>query len=135
MKPKLLTDLNNRRYARELRDTHWEFMERIEKLGMLWWCIWNKNGKEEALDEVRCSLIRGLEINSWIQRHRNWFRVGRWSEERYAQPVRLTRRGEWALHHRKRYDLEPVEGGLVEPGWIAYPSASHPDRRSAAESV
>ena len=47
--------------------------------------------------------------------------IGEWSQERYASPVFITSDGRAALATRALYDLEPVEGGLVEPGWQAIP--------------
>ena len=55
--------------------------------------------------------------------HPDWFVVGAWDDARYAQPVHLTEAGRLALTQRARYDLEPVRGGLVEPGWEAIPRA------------
>jgi hypothetical protein len=87
----------------------------------LWFCVWNKRGLPEKIDEWRDGLISGMEILGWIKQHRRWFIVGRWSEDRYAVPIILTPEGRRALAER-RCDMEPVEGGLVEPGFLAKPT-------------
>lgn len=119
--PKRLTSRDWRRRARSTRDAQWAFMEKIAALGVLWFCCWNKLGKPELADEVRTSLFGGMALNDWMFRHRAWFRIGRWNEERYASPIRLKPAGRRALRQRWRYDLEPVFGGMVEPGWQAIP--------------
>ena len=45
-----------------------------------------------------------------------------YDEKRDAWPFRLTDAGRAALQDRDRYDMEPVYGGMVEPGWTATPS-------------
>ena len=123
MKPKKLTSKRGRAMARAVRDAQWAFMERIAAAGTLWFCNWNKHRMPEAPDELRCSLISGSEIGSWTEAHKDWFVFGEWNETRYAFPVQLTDAGRAALADRARYDMEPVEGGLVEPGWVAVPAA------------
>lgn len=66
-------------------------------------------------------LIDGMELLEWLNRHRDWWIIGRWRDDRYAAPIRLTAKGRRALKRRSRYDMEPVTGGMVEPGWIAVP--------------
>ena len=51
----------------------------------------------------------------------DWTIIGEWSGERYARPVHITAAGLEALENRRLYDMEPVRGGLVEPGWQAVP--------------
>ncbi len=53
---------------------------------------------------------------------KDWWVIGDWSDQRYAAPVSLTDAGRAALANREQYDLEPVTGGLVEPGWQATPA-------------
>ena len=121
-KPKILTDEESCRRARYIRDRQWRFMECIAEHRVLWFCIWNKKGLPQALDEWRDGLITGMEIQDWIDRHRKWFLVGPWNDERYARRVQLTKEGNQALAVREKYDMEPVFGGMVEPGWMAIPS-------------
>lgn len=124
--PKLLTDDRNRAMARRMRDQHWAFMEKVASLAPdpLWWCIWNKNrhhqGKE-APNQYWSGLIDGMELNEWMHLHRDWWARGEWDASQYAFPVRLTDAGRAAIANRAPYDMEPVTGGLVEPGWEATP--------------
>lgn len=97
-------------------------MERAATHNPLWFCVWNKTGQPELEDEWRDGLITGLELMGWMSRHRQWFIVGRWSEKRYARSIRLTQAGRRALKSRAA-DMEPVYGGMVEPGWQCIPSA------------
>ena len=77
---------------------------------------------EEAPDDLMaCGLIDGMEMMHWLNAHPEWITIGEWSEERCAFPVYITDRGLDALANREQYDMEPVEGGLVEPGWKAIP--------------
>jgi len=112
-------------YARYARDEQWCFMERVALLGVLWWCIWNKGGRPEQDDEKRDCLVAGMERQEWMQTHPDWWTIGEWDEIRYARPVRLTEEGYSALANRHLYDMEPVTGGLVEPGWSAVPAAAN----------
>jgi hypothetical protein len=124
--PKRLTSLSDRQMARHMRDAQWRFMERVAKHDPLWVCWWNKNGHHDAktapADLEICGLIDGMELLAWMRTHRGWWKIGDWSDERYAAPVRLTPAGRKALRERERYDMELVEGGLVEPGWCAMPT-------------
>jgi len=122
MKPKRLTDRESRRMARCTRDHHWSIMERIRDTpGGLWICLWNKYGRDEAPNEVRMCLISGMEWAEWVMAHRDWFRWGRYNTRHDGNRYRLTDAGLAALEDRAPYDMEPVEGGLVEPGWICTP--------------
>lgn len=120
-KERVLRDRQTRETAWRTRQQQWQFMEKIAAVGILWWCIWNKGGRPEAADEQRNCLLSGLDINQWIWAHRNWFRIGKWNESRYARPVRLTSTGREALRNRKLYEDEPIHGGMVDPGWMAIP--------------
>lgn len=125
--PKLLTDNDARQRARCIRDRQWRFMERCVEHGTLWFCVYNKDRWPEKLDELRCDLITGLEIQYWFEvQHPDWFIVGDWNRKRYARPITLTAAGASALRERSAHDSDPVFGGLVSPGWMAYPLESTP---------
>lgn len=119
--PRLLTDDNARKMARHMRDEHWAFMERLAREGTVNVCLWNKNRQEERPDELRLCLISGMELMEWVRRHQDWFVLGENNLERHTFPVSLTDAGRAALLNRDLYDMEPVYGGLVEPGWQAIP--------------
>ena len=122
MKPKKLRSKRDRQMARSLRDDQWRFMERISAHGTLWFCPWNKRRLDERPDELRTSLISGMHIGAWLGSHPDWFIVGEWNTDRDAMPVQLTEAGNDALANRNPYDMEPIEGGMVEPGWVAVPA-------------
>lgn len=121
--PRRLTSRAAREDARRTRDAHWAFMEKVNRLGTVWWCIWNKYGREELPDEERMCLISGMELQEWMQAHPDWWTVGEWDDARYARPVQITDTGRAALRVRARYDDEDVTGGLVEPGFVVKPAA------------
>jgi hypothetical protein len=121
--PKQLEEQWQREMARRIRDWHWEVMERLAREGVVNVCLWNKYHQDERPDEMRMCLISGGELMEWVRAHRSWFRVGRkHNDERHTFPLSLTKAGRDALRHRERYDMEPVLGGLVEPGWSATPA-------------
>jgi hypothetical protein len=118
-------------------------MERVNDLGTLWICWWNKDRHHERSplaqypdgsgyrnDLLVCGLIDGMELLEWLHSHKDWWVIGEWSDERYAAPVSLTEAGRLALTEREKYDMEPVTGGLVEPGWIATPTERTYDPRA-----
>lgn len=114
--------------ARAIRDGQWALMERVARKGTVWICWWNKNrhhdeSKPLPPDLVVHGLITGMELLSWLNSHKDWWAIGKWSDERYAAPVSLTDAGRAALAHRDEYDLEPVTGGLIAPGWSCVPAA------------
>jgi hypothetical protein len=78
------------------------------------------------------SLIEGSEFCDWVQAHPDWYDLGEFDDERYAQPLRLTAAGREALAHRELYDQEPVLGGLVEPGWTCVPFTAEEMRHFVA---
>lgn len=119
--PKKLRTKFHREQARLTRDAHWRFMERCAEHNPLWFCIWNKERRPTLADEQRHGLIDGMEILEWTDRHPDWFVMGEWSDERYAMPICLTDAGRAALTEREKYDMEPVYGGLVEPGYQVIP--------------
>ena len=123
-----LAEDHHRHYARTIRDHHWQVLERIAEHDPLWICWWDKRGhhrdrrgREPAPDVEVFGLIDGMEFLNWLNDHPDWTVIGEWSAERYAAPVTLTAAGRAALDDRAPYDLEPVRGGLVEPGWKAIP--------------
>jgi len=122
--PRELTEPSQREMARRMRDSHWAFMEKVQQLGTLWWCTWDKERRHKPpADDVYVSgLIDAMELSEWISRHEDWWVKGEWSDERYALPVQLTDEGRRALAERHLYDMEPVTGGMVEPGWICVPA-------------
>jgi|SRR5882672_10609801 len=120
--PRKLTAKKDRALARRIRDFHWQIMERIAREGTLYICLWNKHRMEERPDEVLLCLISGNELIDWMHRHRDWFLIGPQNKERWTNPVSLTAAGIRALAEREKYDMEPVHGGLIEPGWQAVPS-------------
>lgn len=124
MKPKNLRSKTEREIARYVRDGQWAFMERIQAVETLWFCVWNKNRhhqKPYPPDLWVCCLMTGMDYLDWMKQHKDWFKVGRWSEKRYAVPVRLTDAGRKALTERGEYDMEPINGGLCEPGFTVIP--------------
>lgn len=134
--PRVLSTPEDRQMARRMRDGHWSIMEKVDRLGTLWCCWWDKKGKfsKGSFAEGRIStapadvyvfgLFDASEFLEWTKRHPDWWIVGEWSDERYAAPVSLTDAGREALRNRHLYDMEPVTGGMVEPGWIATPAAA-----------
>lgn len=121
MKPKMLRDRGTRETARYIRDRQWSLMERMVN-APLRVCLWDKKRLTAEPGEVRFCLISGMEFMNWVRSHRRWFVVGRKHDERDAFVMKLTKAGRWAFRHKKRYDMAPVEGGLVEPGWVAIPA-------------
>lgn len=125
--PREITTPEGREMARRIRDHHWSIMQRVADAGTLWCCWWNKNRHFDArrpapADTLVCGLIDGMELLEWMESHTDWWVIGEWSDERYAAPVTLTDAGRAALASRALYDMEPVTGGLVEPGWRATPA-------------
>ena len=53
--------------------------------------------------------------------------IGEWSQERYAAPVHITDRRRATLENQRLYDIEPVQEGLVEPGWQAIQTPNNSD--------
>jgi hypothetical protein len=140
--PKLLTDKRDREMARRMRDGQWAFADRVAAQGTVWVCWWNKNrhgpspsaqyadGSGYRDDLLVCGLIDGMELAAWLHSHEDWWVIGEWSDERYAAPVSLTDAGRVALANREAYDMEPIEGGLAEPGWQAIPTERTADTAS-----
>ena len=125
MEAKSLTSEADRQMARTIRDAHWAFADKVLECGTVWCCWWNKNHHHQPpypSDLYVCGLIDGIELLDWLRSHEEWWVIGKWSDERYAAPISLTEAGMAALQIRDRYDMEPVRGGLVEPGWTAIPA-------------
>ena len=135
--PRKLTSPEDREMARRIRDYHWLIMEKVDRLGTAWCCWWDKAGRFSRFDfetgrpvdtspddVIVLSLIGSMEFFEWTRVHPDWWQIGEWSDERYAAPVSLTDAGREALANRHLYDMEPVTGGMVEPGWQAIPAVS-----------
>lgn len=124
-----------REVARRIRDEQWKIMETAAANGgevrICPWDekkVWTEGRGYHRLDpipgEFRFDLLGFMETFSWFDRaHPDWFTVDEadWDEERQTHLYRLTDAGRAALADRERYDMEPVEGGLVEPGWQTVP--------------
>ena len=126
MTPKVLTDPEARARARWIRDWQWAVAERIAATDPLWICWWNKNRHHDEAtapsDLLICGLIDGSELAQWLNSHPDWWVIGEWDADRYAAPVSITEAGRAALANRSAFDSEPVNGGLVEPGWTCSPA-------------
>ena len=109
--------------ARKIRDHQWEMMEKMERFGTLYIDPWNRGRRDQLEDEERFGLLGWMETGTWFEDHEDWFIIGDWDEELRAWPYQITDAGRAALQDRERYDMEPVRGGLVEPGWQATPEA------------
>jgi hypothetical protein len=125
-KPKRLTSREARRIARCTRDFQWTFMEKCAEFGTLWFSPWNKYRREELPGELRCCLLTGVDVLNWMGAHPDWFVEGEWNDARDARPISLTAAGRAALANREPYDMEPIHGGLVEPGYIVTPAKERP---------
>jgi len=123
MEPKKLTSQDNRRMARFMRNRHWLFMEKVDEFGVIWFCCWDKDQRHKPpAPNVVVDGLLGAGYLDFMCQHKDWFKRGRWSEKKYAVSVRLTPAGIEALKNWTQYDMEPVYGGLVEPGWQAIPT-------------
>ena len=124
----MLTEDRDREMARYIRDHQWRTLEAIAEHNPLWYCWWDKAGRHRPERGPRppdlkvSGLIDGMEILAWLRSHPDWVEIGEWSDERYAAPIHITEAGREALRNRHLYDMEPVTGGLVEPGWQATPA-------------
>lgn len=137
MEPKRLTDKTSRVIARRKREGQWEFMERVAREGAVWMCPWDKYGKHENQPRSKAKIrtdavndgdgvyVFGLlgsnEFFHWLDSHKDWWKRGRWSEKRCARSIRITDAGRKALRVREQYDMEPIFGGMVEPGYVVTP--------------
>lgn len=123
--PVLHDDAEHRDMARTIRDRQWRFADQAAEHGTLWFCWWDKGRRHQGKDRPDLwvsGLIDGLEILSWLDKHPDWWIIGKWDDAQYAAPVQITEAGRQALAERERYDLEPVDWGLVEPGHRAIPT-------------
>ena len=125
MPPKLLTKTAARRSARHDRNHQWDTLERIAQHNPLWICWWDKDNRfknrDVPADTKVCSLLTANTILSWLNGHPEWTVIGEWDDSRYAAPVWITDAGREALQNRHLYDMEPVSGGMIEPGWLCTP--------------
>ncbi len=135
MEPKRLTDRVSRRIARNERNGQWEFMERVAKEGVVWMCPWDKYNRHTGDGVYVFGLIGSTEFLQWLDSHRDWWIRGRWSEKRCARSIRLTDAGRKALNNRGEYDMEPIYGGMVEPGYVVVPAAVRASRTKAPHMV
>ena len=133
MEPKALESPKDREMARRIRNRQWAVLEQIAERDPLWICWWDQWGRHSQIEErpndlaVFC-LLDSNELLLWFGPsgpHADWVEVGPWSEERYAAPVRITAAGRSALEARDQYDMGPVSGGMVEPGWVCIPKEEH----------
>ncbi|MYD95529.1 MAG: hypothetical protein F4Y02_17990 [Chloroflexi bacterium] len=110
--------------ARRMRDGHWRVLERIAEHDPAYLCPWDKGGMyrdDRPADVIVCSPL-DIDLFTWFKQHEDWTTFGDWDDARCAYPVRVTDAGRAALANRDAYDLEPVHGGLIEPGWTCVPS-------------
>lgn len=113
------------RIARRIRDAQWALLEKAAQHDPLIWCWWDKAGRyrNSRPDNVHVSgLITSMEDMAWFRRHPDWLNIGEWDDALYGAPITITDAGRQALANRALYDMEPVEGGMVEPGWICTPA-------------
>lgn len=119
--PRKLTDHNGRERARLVRDRQWRFMEKAAKFGTVWHIAYTR-WREPKEDEEHVAYLGHEELYGWFrEKHPDWLIVGAFDEQRKGYPVTLSAAGYAALENREQYDMEPVFGGLVEPGWQAIP--------------
>lgn len=112
-----------------MRDAQWAFADRVAEHGTLWFCWWDKAHRHKGArpaDVFVTGLIDGLEYLDWMNRHPDWWNIGKWQDDRYAAPIQLTEAGRAALAERAKYDMEPVFGGMVDPGWKIFPAPPAP---------
>lgn len=112
--------------ARAIRDGQWALLEKAATHDPLIWCWWDKAGRYRngvPANVHLTGLIGSMEDLAWFKRHPDWLVIGEWDDAVYGAPIRITDAGRAALANRALYDMEPVEGGMVEPGWICTPSA------------
>ena len=126
MEPKWATEDHHRKIARHMRDQQWEFLEQVSQHDPLYVCWWDKAGRYTKSPSIPpdlrvFGLITSMEIGCWLKTHPDWVRIGEQSEERYATPVWITDTGRTSLANRALYDMEPVQWGMVEPGWQTIP--------------
>jgi hypothetical protein len=97
-------------------------MERVAREGIVWTCPWDKYRRHKNGDGVYVfGLLGSNEFLHWLHSHKDWWKTGRWSEKRCAKSIRITDVGLRALANRELYDMEPICGGMVEPGYIVMP--------------
>ena len=112
-----------RETARNIREFQWHMMEAMVEHGQVWVTPWNQGRRPQAPDTFRFGLLDWNEHRSWFnEQHPDWFEHGEWDNERGAAPIRLTDAGQQALQERERYDMEPMFGGMVEPGFMVTPA-------------
>lgn len=97
-------------------------------LGEQWQCAQCKKVMEHVPDDgvYVFGLIGSNEFFAWLHTHKDWWKHGRWSEKRCARSIRITEAGRKALKTRHLYDMEPIHGGMVEPGYVVTPWPRNP---------
>ena len=124
--PRQLTEPKDRMMARQIRDRQWRTLELVAEHNPLYICWWDKAGRHRHADPppnlLVSSPIDSNQLIDWLKQHPDWTEIGEWSETHYAAPVYITDPGRAALLNREQYDLEPVQGGMVEPGWTCIPA-------------
>ena len=134
--PRVLTDEKSRDMARYIRDRHWEILQMIADHNPLHICWWDKNRRHDKKDRPEnlhvCGLIDGMELATWLRSHPDWTQADEWSDEECAHPFYITDAGREALLNRDQFDMEPVIGGMVEPGWQAVPREKEQPEAAAA---
>jgi|ERR1043165_973860 hypothetical protein len=123
---KILNDKQQRQFARNERDSQWEFMERVEREGVVWMCPWDKYHRHGTDGVYVYGLLGSNEFLYWLNSHKEWWKRGRWSAKRCASSIRITDAGRAALKNRDLYDMEPIHGGMMEPGYIVTPLPREP---------
>ena len=121
MKQRYLTSYRERAMARRTRDSQWAFMERVAKEGTVWICPWDKYRKHGSDGVYVYGLLGSNEFLHWLDSHKEWWNRGRWSDRRCASPISITDAGRFALGNRAPYDMELINGGMVEPGFVVRP--------------
>lgn len=109
-------------FARAQRDSQWKFAERVAREGKVWMCPWDKYKRHKNGDGVYVfGLLGSNELFHWLHSHKDWWKHGRWSEKRCARSIQITEAGRKALENRDLYDMEPISGGMAEPGYVVTP--------------
>lgn len=121
-----LTDSFSRQTAQRTLEGHWNFVRRLAREGIVYFCVWNKYHHAEQKNEVRHGLIGGMEFLDFVRQHRAWFGQGAYDRRLNARPMWLTAAG-WRALRSCADRPEIMRGGLVEPGYEAAPRDFHRD--------
>ncbi len=121
--PRLLASKSYREAARRIRDGQWRHMEDLRESGGEYWRAFGGEGNVPA-GVVFFGFLLWQDMAAWLHEHHDWFNIGDFDTARGANPIALTAAGLRALENRQLYDMDPVFGGAVEPGWTAIPTPS-----------